>query len=179
MRTLDVARRPNPRHRQTLVGRGVGRAAGFYEQCDHRDLDDGPMPLHAAQSGSITAYGMVGRSCRLGHHVLRSIAGSDHLSDFDARVVPIANLLSEIRLDARADLVMWHGLNGSRIATPVARLFDDAGAVLVLGGTDISAHPRWSEPVILRTPNLATSRGEMEVVALTAMTFDQFVGGRR
>lgn len=121
---------------------------------------------------------MVGRPRRLGHHVLRSIAGSDHLSDFDARVVSIANLLSEVRLDADADLIIWHGADGARIATPVARLFDDAETALVLGGPDLAARPQWSASVLLRSPSLAVN-GQMEVVALTAMTFAEFVGGHR
>lgn len=157
---------------------GVGRAAGFYEQCDLRFPSDASLAAcQGAQIGSLVASGMVGSQRRLGHHVLRSLAGSDRLSDFDARTVSIADLLSEVRLDADADLIMWHGVDGSRIATPVARLFD-SDSELLLGGPDATAPPRWSEPVILRSSSLA-HHGEMKVVALTAMTFSQFIGGER
>lgn len=124
------------------------------------------------------ALGLVERPGRLLHHVLRSLAGSDRLSDFDARTVSICDVLSEVRLDAGAELIMWHGADGSRIATPIARLFDDVEAVLLLGGVDQTAPPKWSTPVVLRSSSLP-SHGEMTVVAFAAMTFAQFIGGER
>ena len=104
------------------------------------------------------------------------MAGSDRLSDFDARSVSVADLLSEVRLDADADVIMWHGADGSHVATPITRLFDDVGAELLLGGRDLCTRPVWSAPVVLRSSSLPGS-DEMCVVAMTAMTFAQFVGG--
>lgn len=106
------------------------------------------------------------------------MAGSDRLSDFDARTVPITDFLSEVRLDADAELIMWHGVDGERIVTPIARLFDDDGSVLVLGGPDQAAPPQWFEAVILCSSSLPRP-GRLAVVALTAMTFAEFIGGVR
>ncbi len=122
------------------------------------------------------ASGLVGRPGIVAHPTLRSIAGSDHVSDFDARVVSIADLLGQVRLDVSADLVMWHGPDGRQTVTPIARLLAGGGAYLVLGG-DENARPQWSQPVLLRAEGLPGDK-EIEVVALTAMTFAEFVGAR-
>ncbi len=174
-----MTRKLSPRHRRTRLGSGVGRVAGVYEQCDRRPPSESSLRLRPeAHAGSLVVSGLFGLPCQFGHEMLRSLAGSDRLSDFDARTVLIADLLSAIRLDADADLIMWHGVDGVRIATPIARLFDDDGSVLLLGGPDQTGPPRWSDPVILRSSGLP-SPGEMPVLALTAMTFAEFVGGER
>ncbi|MEP1125248.1 MAG: hypothetical protein ABJH68_15290 [Ilumatobacter sp.] len=102
------------------------------------------------------------------------MAGSDRVSDFDARIVSVADLLGEIRLDATADLILWHGPDGRQTATPIARLLAGAGAHLVLGG-DENVRPQWSQPLVLRAEGLPGDR-EIEVVALAATTFAEFVG---
>lgn len=161
------------------MGRDLGRAAGYYEQCDHRGpVDGGQIPRVETFGASIAVNGLVGRSALIGHHALRQLAGSDRLSDFDTRTVSIADLLSEIRLDCDADVVTWHGVDGARVPSSIARMLDDKESVLVLGGCDENAAPRWSAPVVLRSSSLPDP-GQMEVVALTAMTFAEFIGADR
>lgn len=174
-----MTRRLSPRHRRTRLGRGGGNAAGVYEQCDHR-TPTGRTEASAVDQhgGSLIAYGLLGRPGRLGRHVLRSFAGSDRLSDFDARTVAIADLLSFVRLDAEAEVIMWHCADGERIVTSIARLFDDVGSELVLGGVDLTARPVWSETVTLRSAAFSNNR-DAQIVAFTAMTFSEFIGGRR
>ncbi len=96
------------------------------------------------------------------------------MSNFDARVVSVADLFGQVRLDASAELVVWHGPDGRQTATSISRLLAGGGAYLVLGG-DENARPQWSRPVVLRAEGLPGAR-EIEVVALTAITFAEFVG---
>lgn len=92
--------------------------------------------------------------------------------------MPIADLLGELRLDASADLIMWHGLDGASIATPVSRILDDDVTHVLLGGRELTAAPDWTAPVVLRAATWIA--GEfMEVRALTALTFAEFVRGSR
>lgn len=114
----------------------------------------------------------------VGHGALRALAGSDRLSDFDARRVAVADLLGEVRLGADADLIMWQSVDGFQIATSIARLVDDSESSLILGGRDQTVPPQWSAPVIVRSSSLP-DRDDVEVVAMTAMTFAQFIGGER
>lgn len=170
-----MTRRLSPRHRRTRLGFDVGRATGFYEQCDDRVPSQAKAAdRFAALPGSLVASGLVGRPGVLVHPLLRSIAGSDRMSDFDARVVAVADLLGRVRLDVAADLILWHGPDGSRTATSIARLLDGAGSYLVLGGEE-NARPQWSSMIVLRSPDVPND-GEIDVVGLTATTFAEFVG---
>ncbi len=163
---------------RSFVG-DVGAAAGPYEQCDHRLAPKGLDGLAkvSAVRGGLVASGLVGCGGALAHHRLRSMAGSDRLSDFDRRIVAASEVLGAVRLHADAELIVWQGIDGSRTATPVSRLLDECASI-VLGGPDLAARPDWSAPLVLRAAALPGS-SEIEFVALVAMTFAEFVDGAR
>lgn len=154
-------------------------AARRSEQCDPSPLSEEAGTLRSpTQLGSIAVSGLVERPGLIGGHVLRSLAGSDRTDGADARTIVLADFFGEVRLHASAELVMWHGTDGSKIVTPIGRLLDDAASILVLGGSDREAQPRWTEPVVLRSSSLPGPGGQ-EIVAATALTFAEFVGGVR
>lgn len=169
-----MTRRLSPRHRTTRLGSSDGRVGGAYEQCA---LDPFEFLL-ATPSPILRADGLVGTSSYLCSARLRALAGSDRISDLDCRVVLMADLLGALRLDATAELIMWHGTNGSSIATPINPILDGDSTQVLLGGWDLAVAPDWNAPLVLRATTWVA--GEfMEVRALTALTFSDFVGGAR
>lgn len=154
-------------------------AAGLFGQCDHRSTSEATGSLRAATpNGSVAVAGLVERPGVIGRDALRSLAGSGHIDGFDARTVLLADFFGQARLHAGAELVMWHGIDGSRFVTPIGRLLDDPASTLLLGGSDQGARPQWTEPVVLRSTSLPDPGGHA-IVAATALTFAQFVGGVR
>ncbi len=148
------------RHRSTAVRRSDSRVAGWYEQsldgAGHIDLAHSLATLVGALAG-LEVGGMVNRPGRVPFSQLRTLAGSDRLSDFDSATVRLADLLSHVQLSADADALVWHAIDHGPVIRPVDLFLGDHEACVVLGEHSSEPGDRpgpahaWSEPVTLHS----------------------------
>lgn len=177
------------RHRETYVHRQDARVAGFYEQSlddvDRLDLARSLATVIGSLAG-LDVRGLVNRPGRVSFATLRSIAGSDRLSDYDVRTIQLSELLCHVQVDADAELIVWDTPEQGRLALSVdATLLTDS-AHLMLGGDSsadggdatgavqsASLSRPWHEPIVLHSSQLPGAR-PVQVTRMHAMTVESF-----
>jgi len=164
------------RHRETVIRRRDPRVAGFYEQA----LDDVDRSLLtktlAGVIGAMAGLDVRGRlrsSSRLSFSDLRALAAPSEEEDFDHPVVRLVDLMSEMRLDVEADVLVWDVPDADSVAIPIAACLDDQ-SLLVLGRLGDEAIGRFYPPITLFSSQLPSGT-HLPVTGLTAMTFAEFV----
>ncbi|MFK7917184.1 MAG: hypothetical protein AB8G14_03835 [Ilumatobacter sp.] len=145
-------------------------AVASYEQRHSDALAGNSMFLRA--DGQFDRRGMVGRT------ELRLLAGPCRRCGLDDRVIEMPDLLGALQVQVDAELIMWQGIDGRGVASPVERILRDATTRLLLGGPDLDTDPDWGAPVVLMAPEWLMAES-MPLRGLTAMSFSEFVGEHR
>ena len=163
---------------------GDPRVAGFYEQAlgwnERIDLTRSLATVVGSLAG-LETRGLLDRPGRVSFAELRSLAGSDRISDYDARTIPLASLLCHVRVAVTADVMVWDTLEHGPVRLGIDAALRDDSAQLVLGsdraeGASGREHTSWTAPIVLHSGEFSTAHS-VSVTRLTVTTWSEIEGG--